>query len=480
MEKKDGRRFFPLVLWGSWMGLSVWAGAQPPDPEETHLPTPKEVSVDLHIGAEWLELPPVADDTEAEPPTLTQSVLRILRAMDPQTGKPYEESLDLFGCDPGDLRRAFRLEKKDFLLGEPITVEFRIALDGSGEWQEPLGGNYRARGRDDNFLFLMRHEDGTWERDPYAPIQGYMGGRASTYGIQRNQPQSYWFPVKRWCAIDRPGKYDLYCFRSAHGYTVVGQRQALVANLPEEVSQDHFLDPQGQLIDTQTGKPSKRFSLIPTWRRIPGGTSPLVEKIPAEVTGYAHFWNMQSVSDFARFPIVITEASTGERKQMVEHWTQIAESNEETRGPRGPAEAAKIGICLALQDDFLPLLETWLTEPEKASYVLFQGLAMRPSTQATALLLKADTSASVGALRYLHPDQVPAVIPYLIRRLTHAEEGIRSQAEQFLHRWTGQAFHRPWKGYHRQRPTWEEGRRMQPLWQEWWAQNRNDFRPPTQ
>ena len=66
-------------------------------------------------------------------------------------------------------------------------MEFRIELDGKGEWREPVGGNYRARGRDDNFFFLMRHEDGTWVRDPYAPIDFSMGGGPAT-GFQGEDP----------------------------------------------------------------------------------------------------------------------------------------------------------------------------------------------------------------------------------------------------------------------------------------------------
>jgi hypothetical protein len=378
------------------------------------------------------------------------------------------------------LRRTFRLEKKEYLLGEPLLVEFRIALDGPGQWREPIGGNYRARGRDDNFFFLMRHEDGTWVRDPYAPINVYMGGISSLYEVGQNEPQSYWLPVQRWCAIDRPGAYDLYCFQMAHGHEVLGKHRALIAGMPDEVRRDHFFNADGALIDSKTGKRSERYSITSSWRRHEWEVSPLIEYIPADVAAHAgKSWNVQNVMDFAHFRIVVREGSDEGRQQMIEYWTNIAESETERNIPAIRPTAAIYAIQFAQQqDDFLPLIEKWIAT--KTRHIAFSGLAMRPSSRATAILLRAGDPNAVAAMRFLRPDQVPDVIPQLLEWLTHEDDQMRAQSEARLRAWTGQDFYHTWQGYHYQRPTLEEGRRMQTAWQEWWEKNKSNLKPKTQ
>jgi len=455
---------------------------------------PEEVSVDLHVSAEWNPLPPLESKVDGDAHAATRSALRILRAVDSETGKPYEKKNEVFNCNPVDLRRAFRLEKKEFLLGEPLLVEFRIELDGPGEkaqalpslLAEPIGGNYRARGRDDNFLFLMHHEDGTWVRDQktqalprlFAPINVYMGGLCSSYQVKGDQPLSYWLPVQRWCAINRPGTYELYCFQVAHGYAVVGLRQALTIGVPPNVKKDHFFDENDNLVDSQTGKPSKRYSITSTWRRRKWEVSPLIDEIPTDVVDYAgESWSVQNVMDFAHFKIVIKRGTKIERQRMIEYWADIAESKEAEKMPAGRVDAARDAIRFAQQDDFLPLIEKWIATASQPSD--FYGLAMRKSTKATAMLLKAGNPNAIAAMYYLHPARIPDVIPQLIKWLTHENNRIRAEAEMRLHTWTGQAFRRDWRGYHHQRPTLEEGRRMQPMWEEWWEENKDNFTPET-
>src|SRR5947209_4453866 len=88
---------------------------------------PRTIKVDVTVRADSLGLAPAGD-----PPTF--SALRISRVVDPATGEPYDRSNDVLGCDPADLRRTFRLESPEVLLGEPILVDFRIELDGPGRW----------------------------------------------------------------------------------------------------------------------------------------------------------------------------------------------------------------------------------------------------------------------------------------------------------------------------------------------------------
>jgi len=131
----------------------------------------KRKKIDLHTyyrHAGWIMAPATADDPNAAEPTLTHSVVQsLLQAVEPETGKPYQGTVDPPTCKPSDLRIAFRLEKKEFLLGEPLLVEFRVELDGPGYYEWSIGGNSRTLGRDDTFSFLMRNHDGTVVPDPY-------------------------------------------------------------------------------------------------------------------------------------------------------------------------------------------------------------------------------------------------------------------------------------------------------------------------
>lgn len=444
---------------------------------------PKEVQVTMHSRADWLELAK-EDDAEARGRASACCALRILRAVDPKTGKAYDESNDILGCDPADLRRAFYLEKTEFLLGEPILVEFRIALEGPGEWTEPIGGNYRARGRDDNFLFLMRHEDGTWVGDPYAPIRVYMGGLASHYRVTQGKPESYWLAVQRWCAVDRPGRYDLYCFEAAHDHTVVGRRAALVAGLPDEIKKDHHLDADCRLIDSRTGKPSERYSLaaqhlpVPTRRGDVRTPTPFLDELPGGTVEHAgKTWEVKNTADFAHFRIVVKQGTAAERREMIERWTKIAAGPDDERSWRDRATAARQAIQYAQQDDFLPLIAEWIGHDRDKDGSNFTGVAMRRSRAATELLLKSNPADAVGGMYYLSRERIADVVPRLIEWLAHEDSEARWLAESYLCKWTGQSFGHTWEGSDRQRPTLEEGRAMQPLWRAWWADNKEGFKP---
>ena len=124
--------------------------------------------------------------------------------------------------------------------------------------------------------------------------------------------------------IDKPGTYDLYCFQVAHEDTVAGNNQARLAALPDKIKQNHSLDPDGTLIDSKTGRISERYSLTMRWQRHKWPPSPLVEKMPADIVAYAgKSWNVQNVTDFAHFGIVIKQGSDLQRENMISCWTLL-------------------------------------------------------------------------------------------------------------------------------------------------------------
>jgi len=430
------------------------------------------VPLALRYAAEWKRLTPWG--TGRLPEGATRSVLRIDAALRPGTDDPYPVDL---GIDPADLRRSFRLPQRELLVGEPLLVEFRIELDGPGTWYEAVGGNYRMKGRDDNFAFLLRREDGTWVPDPY-DVNVMGDGIRSSYAVKSKAPRSYWFPVQKWAVIDRPGTYELYCVKREMLFVApLEATQALQAALPDEVRRVARVEPFEMLVDLETGEASTRYQLDPQWQAVSDPPSPLTDALPADVA--EHIFGMAGATDVAWFRIVVRAPTGDEQARMVAHWTEIASAP--TTGPTYPTEepdAAGTAIWFSSDDAFLPTLRRWIESRGPDSGPLpVSGLARRPSREAFSLFLSLDPSESAPVLKALAPGHVPAMIPVAIGWLTHPESEVRAWAEEALRDWTGQSFARGRKGHDYERPTLEEGRRVQRAWREWWEANRHSFRP---
>lgn len=443
------------------------------------VPTPRKVRYDLHVETEWTELPSSPDRPEDKNATLTRSAVRVRRAVDPGSKEPYAPGR-AFDCDVKDLRRSFRLEKKDLLLGEPILVALHVELQGRGVWREKLGGNYDARGRDGNFYFVMRHDDGSWVADPCGRVTSYMGGGMTHHEVRRGSPCSIWNAVQERCAIDRPGVYELYCLAASHAYHRPGiliSREAAVAGLAGRIPEGHILcKGGGWFIDERTGKMSRLYDPYPTCKYLPQTRSPVVKHVPAEVVArLKSYWRIDRATDFARFRITVKEGTPAERRQMVGRWTRIAGSGPWHQMVGSRARAASDGITLARQDDFVPLVAKWIADPDRASQRMFNGLVMRGTPAAMKLIRDSDNWLATYALRHVRRERIPEAIPRLIESLTHPESRARAYAESTLHEWTGKYFQHTWRGFDSRRPTPEEGRKMQTLWRKWWDENSRTF-----
>jgi hypothetical protein len=464
--------------------LSIAGAAQ----EAGNVPYPVLVEIKVHYKYDrWIMAPPVADDSG----TTHSVILSVIRAVDPQTGLPFDTSEPELAFDPKDLHHSFRLEKSEFLLGEPILVEHRIELNGPGQWDWFVGGNYRARGRDDNFSFVLRHADGRIVPDVYPKLEGVImgGGLGSEREINKNKHLSYWLGLQRYSAITEPGLYDLYCMTGGK-QKIFGEVKAIRAALPETVARDHYLDDSGRLIDRETNAPSKRYQLLIYPQYLDSDEPwPLKGLIPPEVTAYAAeqssgtpLRETESFGTVAHFRIRISKGTRAEQQQMVEQRTKTAESLTRRSTPTGYERALLEALWYSRQDQFLPLLEKWITNhkgPEDftSPSLHLDGLAMRPDSAAFALLLKSSPSEVSNAFYSLHPDRIAEAIPICIGWLTHPDDQVRARSESRLVAWTGQSFERTWDNYHYQRPTLAEGVRMQPLWRAWWEKNKRTFKP---
>jgi hypothetical protein len=281
--------------------------------------------IDLHLyyrHAGWVMGRPTPDDPKAADPTLTRYIFQsLVQAVDPQTGKPYQDTPEPPTCKPADLRMAFRLEKKEFLLGEPILVEFRVELDGPGHYAWSLGGD-STLGRDNTFLFILRNEDGAIVPDPYQKPEFNRGGLGSMPDVKQGAAVSSWLAIQRWCAIDRPGTYDLYCISGRYKQLVSGEHQARVAALPVEIRRDVYIDKNDQLMDVQRNKPSKWYELVLHPEMLDREESPLREQLPPDISAIAA---TSGLGALAHFKITIRNGTDSENAEMADRWTSLVE-----------------------------------------------------------------------------------------------------------------------------------------------------------
>ncbi len=102
---------------------------------------------------------------------------------------------------------------------------------------------------------------------------------------------------------------------------------------------------------------------------------------------------------------------------------------------------------------------------------------MRSDTAAFSVLAEASPPVFLKALFNLHEDRIVDAIPRCIDLLTHVDPKVRSMAENYLVRWTGESFGHVWDGYDWKRPMAIEAPSIQDRWRAWWKKNRSGFRP---
>ena len=92
-------------------------------------PALEPIPVRLHVRDEWVALPSTPDDPQSAAPAMTHAAARISHFVDPESGESYDSKWP-FDCTPEQVHHEFRLEKREFLLGEPILVEYLVAVEG--------------------------------------------------------------------------------------------------------------------------------------------------------------------------------------------------------------------------------------------------------------------------------------------------------------------------------------------------------------
>lgn len=437
---------------------------QEPDPIDGD-----EIGVDVHVRHEWIALP------TARLPKGTQSAVAIPRAYDPETGEGYGELSDL-GADPHDLVRGFVLDGDRFLLGEPIVLEHVVKLEGPGIWEETLGGNYRARGRDDNYaVVLVPKGAGAAVPDPFGELGFQMGGLSTLMKVRRDQPQSVFVGAQPYSAITSAGAYDLYALRFADSHQAVGWRQAMAVALERRVGSRYVLAAEGNDLLWPNGQPAGK-RVTPTWRGERDQPSPVT--LPEPVRRALSESERTSVVDVTHLPITIVEGTPAERRAMVARWRAVADQRRNMmQASRG--DAAFKAIWYARQDDFLPTMAAWLEAGVEVPPQELVGLAMRPSRAATKLLLESGGTWGLSALGRLHEGQIAFAFPLVIEHLDDADAQARAFAFDALSRWSGERFGAPWEGFQSGRPTADEAAAMQSRVRAWWKDNRQGFVPRT-
>ncbi len=446
--------------------------AEPPppaaEPQPEPDPDPDEIRIDVHVRTEWTSL-----DATRMPPG-SRSAVAVARAFHPDTQRPHGPS-EPPGAHARDLTRGFVLVDTQLLVGEPVVVEHRITVEGPGTWQEPMGGNYRARGRDDNFAFVVIPAEGSVQPDPYGPNDFHMGGISTTYEVERGAAQSYFHAVPRYAVVDTPGRYDLYCLHFAHAHDVLGWREAMAAALEQRVGQRYRLGPQGNELLLPDGRPANR-SVSPTWKQDGDTPSPLMSEIPARLREARPNVGWDRLQDFAHFEIEVRAGSASDHAAMVQRWTALADKSGRSM-QADLAEAARQAIWFSRGDDFLPWIERRLEGDSHTPPQDLAGLAMRPSLAAVELLLGKGGAHGIMNASHIDPSLVPFAFPRVIEHLDAPDDDTRSFAFDVLARWSGERFSVGWDGYQRGRPTVKEAGPIKDHVRAWWAAHHDGFVP---
>jgi hypothetical protein len=423
-----------VLLLAAGLGWFDLSGSKHKEPSKL-----EEIQVEVTAAWQWL-------------PLSGSHALRVRRAVD-GAGKPYVTTLP-HGCAPEQLRRSLTFDKKSYLLDEPIVIEMRVEAEGSCRWHEPVGGNYRGRGRDDNFLFLVQHAGAGFVADPYGTQAIYIGGGLSSMTeVERGKPFSHWLGVQRWAALEKPGKYHVHAFQYPHEHEVIGMREALQAAIPAKWAGTTELEADSYYLRDRVTK-TRVAQMVPTVRdrAVP---SPIAATLPRDLRAELGE-RADSIADYATATIEIRDGTAAERAAMVSTWSKLAEARSES-WPAAKSDAAHEAIWFTRGQDFLDTLERWMKSKRQG---IPDGLAMNPSPRALSVLLAEPSEQSVYALHRLAPAHVGRAIPTVIDWLDHPNAVVRGTSEQHLRAWTKQDFGR-----------------IKAMWRTWWQAHQSTFKP---
>lgn len=456
------------------------------------------IPVRLDVRDEWVVLPPTPDDQRSNDPVLTHAAVRIPRFIRPETQEPYDASWP-FDCKPEQVHHSFHLQRREFVLGEPILIEYRVSLEGSGEYAEGIGGNYRSRGRDDNFLFLMRHEDGTWvgQVEPYSGLPG--GGLRGDHTVKEGEPISLWFAAQRWCTIEKPGRYDLYCICSdGPGWRRAKPTEEVYRDrLPEHVLRTHTVDEHGNLFKIGSSEESDEYVVERIWNGQENVASPILTVMPAALGALLNDFtvpmpnenvrkaaerefrdHLQRANAFAHFSITLV-AGTPEVQRVMLPWVYRGELSlaEARLDPKPEGEAILDGIYFSMQPHFLSAIRDWTAADPKSLWGFGRsiGLGINPYAAATSILLEFPRSGELGNVGELRPDWYPNTMSNLIELLGSENANVRNGALYMLRKFSGGYFFADDAGSALGPLSDSQMKEAQVLWRTWWSRHKTDF-----
>lgn len=336
--------------------------------------------------------------------------------------------------DPSRISRTFHVEEDHVLLGEPVVVTFTLWNRGTVAMPMQIGGNYRARGRDDNFRLLLQRDDGTFAGDPYGPLQFWMGGLMGSHSVEAGASKSLYVPLQQWCALEQAGHYTLHCLYS---------EPAMFPPLADGAKVVHREPP-----------PS------PVKARMPKA---LVEHLGAAC---------DTLTDYAAITLDVIEGSPDERAAMHRRWLgRVSFADDDD--PSTFHHAAKLAMLFARQTDWLDVIQRDAA-PRADRYPVATAMAMNPHPQAWAMLLDQPPDAFLNGTYWLPADRKLDAVPHLISLMDATHElRIQRLAAQRLAHVTGQVFDPRLLTADTMALTAADFAAMQARFATWWQQQRD-------
>lgn len=104
-------------------------------------------------------------------------------------------------------------EKKQFLAGEPIYLDFRISNSTEQEWSITEGGDYRNQyNRPESFTLTATVADG--QAIAELPNDFNMGGMVAAHSIPAHGQYTFKLFLPSWLPLTKPGKYTITATRT--------------------------------------------------------------------------------------------------------------------------------------------------------------------------------------------------------------------------------------------------------------------------
>jgi len=114
---------------------------------------------------------------------------------------------------PDFIKLAYVSDKRDYFIGEPITLKFKIKNNGTDDFVFERGADYRGASRSLRFYFTATNKKGEKAIDP-KPHQICMGGIGGPISLKPGEVDEIELPLLAYLSFPSPGTYTVKAYQA--------------------------------------------------------------------------------------------------------------------------------------------------------------------------------------------------------------------------------------------------------------------------